>query len=167
MIVKQSFFRRKLRSLLLLLFSKLENNNNTNFATNGEKLFIDNLFEYLHRRNQDKAVLFDIGANIGEYSQMLLKKSAQINSEVAIHLFEPTQSCFDILQKKFAHSAKVILNKKAVSSSFGTAEIYYDAPKSGLASLHKRNLDAYSIQMNQSELVETIRLDNYIDEKNS
>lgn len=82
-----------------------------------------------------------------------------------IHLFEPTLACFDILQKKFAHFDEVVLNKKAVSNNFETVEIFYDEQKSGLASLYKRNLNAYSIQMNQSELIDTIRLDTYINEK--
>lgn len=37
--------------------------------------------------------------------------------------------------------------------------------KSGLASLYNRNLNAYSIQMNKSESVDTIRLDSYINNK--
>jgi FkbM family methyltransferase len=57
----------------------------------------------------------------------------------------------------------VILNRKAVSNRASAVEIYYDTEKSALASLYKRNLDAFSVVMNRSEIVETNRLDMYIE----
>lgn len=166
MIVKQSFFRNKFRSLVLHIFCYLENSGNADFLTNGESFFLDSLFDHFGKNCHDhnKVILFDIGANIGKYTERLLDKSMHLNNKVKIHLFEPTQACFDILQKKFAHFDEVVLNKKAVSNKFETVEIFYDEQKSGLASLYKRNLNAYSIQMNQSESVATIRLDSYIND---
>lgn len=168
MIIRQSFLRNKFRSLVLRIFCYLENNNNADFLTNGESFFLDNLFDYFGKncRDHEKVILFDIGANVGKYTQVLLGKSTHLNNKVKIHLFEPTHACFDILQKKFSHFDQVVLNKKAVSNKFKTAEIFYDEQKSGLASFYKRNLNAYSIQMNQSESVDAIRLDSYINEKN-
>lgn len=166
MIVRQSFLRNKFRSLILRIFCYLENNGNADFLTNGESFFLDSLFDQFEKNCRDhKVILFDIGANIGKYTQRLLDKSTHLNNKVEIHLFEPTKACFDILQKKFAHFDEVVLNKKAVSNNFETVEIFYDEQKSGLASLYKRNLNAYSIRMNQSELADTIRLDSYIKEK--
>lgn len=111
-----------------------------------------------------EAVLFDVGANVGKYTEMLLDNSTQLKVGVKVHVFEPTGACFEVLKDKFSGTKEIVLNKKAVSNTDGTAEIFYDKPKSGLASLYKRNLDAYSIEMNQSETVETIRLDKYIEE---
>lgn len=164
MIVKQTFFRRKLRSLLRLLFSKLENNNNADFATNGEEFFVDNLFEYLKKNVKGESVLFDVGANLGDYTQILLDKSAQINGNVQIHLFEPTRSSFEVLKNKISGDDRTVLNNKAISNKNETAEIFYEREQSSLASFYRRNLDAYSIKMNESEIVETIRLDRYIEE---
>ena len=160
MIIKPGFFQKKLRSLTLTVFNRLENNNNAVFETNGEKHFIDNLFGYLNKTVQGKKILFDVGANIGTYSLMLLNQNREIEN-VEIHVFEPTTACFKLLQDRFAHTVNVILNKKAVSDSVGSAEIYFDEQKSSLASLYKRNLSAYSTHMDQSEIVETIRLENY------
>lgn len=167
MIVKQSFLRNRFRSLVLRIFCYLENNGNADFLTNGESFFLDGLFDSFGKNchNHTEIILFDIGANIGEYTQVLLDKSTYLNNKVKIHLFEPTQACFDILQKKFAHFDEIVLNKKAVSNNFETVEIFYDEQKSGLASLYNRNLNAYSIQMNKSESVDTIRLDSYINNK--
>lgn len=162
MITKQSFLRKKLRSLMLRFFYHLENNNNTNFATNGERVFVENLFKYFKENVDSEIMIFDIGANIGGYTQMLLDNSAEIKGKVRIHLFEPTQSCMEVLDKKFSSSGQIILNKKAVSNRDGTSDIFYDQKQSGLASLHRRNLSAYSLEMSQSEVVDTIRLDGYI-----
>lgn len=76
MFAKQSIFKRKLRFLLLQFLYKIENNRNSDFKTNGESFFIDNLFEYLNTNyvNQNKIILFDIGANIGRYSKLLFEK---------------------------------------------------------------------------------------------
>jgi FkbM family methyltransferase len=165
MLVKAGFFRNKLRSLAFAVFNWLENNNNARFATNGENRFIDALFRHLNNADSGPIVLFDVGANVGAYSVMLLDKSHRIG-EVNIHVFEPTHECFELLQNKFSRRNGIILNRKAVSDSDGTAEIFFDVEKSSLASLYKRNLDAYSTHLNQSELVETIRLDKYIEERN-
>jgi len=131
MIIRQSFLRNKFRSLVLRIFCYLENNNNADFLTNGESFFLDSLFDHLGKnyRDHDKVILFDIGANVGKYTQVLLDKSTHLNNTVKIHLFEPTHACFDILQKKFSHIDQVVLNKKAVSNKFKTVEIFYDEQK--------------------------------------
>lgn len=165
MIANQTTLQKKLRSLVLRLFSYLENNRNANFRTNGERFFVDNLMKHLKKRNfQEGVVFFDVGANTGQYCQLLLDKSIAINDEIRIHAFEPTEACFEILQHRFAKTNQVILNKKAASTSNGTAKIFYNEQKSGLASLYKRNLNTYSIFLDQSDLVETVRLDEYIEQ---
>jgi len=165
MITTQSILKRKLRSLALRIFLYSENNGNPNFQLNGEDLFIDNLMKYLHKScSKEKVVLFDIGANVGNYTQLLLSKSSQVKVRVEVHVFEPTHSCFEELQTRFFGLNSVLLNNKAVSNGNGTTTIYYNKQKSALASLHRRNLNSYSIALDQSELIETIRLDSYISE---
>lgn len=165
MIANQSSFRRKLRSLALRLLNHLENNGDANFEVNGEKLFLKNLVEYLKKSDsQGEVVFFDVGANTGEYCQLLLDEATQISTRAKVHVFEPTEACFETLQHKFQKINQVILNKKAASNSNGTAKIFYDQQKSGLASLYKRNLNTYSIFLDQSDLVETVRLDEYIEQ---
>lgn len=163
MITKQSIFLRKFRSLILRTLYTIENDNDCNFETNGEKVFINNLFKYFSKSHDEQVVLFDVGANIGEYSELLIAKSDSLKQkQITIHAFEPTQACFEVLQKKFLNNSNVLLNKLAVSNNLSTAEIFYDQQKSGLASLYKRNI---STEMNFSEIVNTIRLDTYLEQK--
>lgn len=163
MIVNQGSFKKSIRSLALRVFSRVENNGNCNFNTNGEKVFVKSLIEFFNKHFYDQIIMFDVGANTGEYTKMLLDNSIHLNKGASIHVFEPTGSCYQILEERFADCNRVILNKKAVSNDRRTACIYYDKPLSGLASLYKRNLDSFLIEMNQSEIVETIRLDDYIE----
>jgi FkbM family methyltransferase len=166
MIRRPSLLRKAVRSWILRAFAYLENNGNAAFAANGEQQFIDELFKYLKKIDQEKIVLFDIGANIGTYTQMLLNKTNHLAFTFEIHVFEPTQACFEVLGKKFSSAAQVVLNRKAVSNVTGAAEIYYDESKSGLASLHQRNLDAYKLRLDRTERIETVRLDEYLAENN-
>lgn len=165
MITRQNYVLRKLRTLALRMFSYLDNNGTADFDTNGEKKFVDDLFQYVAQAEPGRGVFFDVGANIGEYTQMLLDKSSSLRVAPEIHVFEPTKSCFEVVTKKFGHADHVVLNQKAVSNSAGAVEIYYDAEKSALASLHKRNLAAYAVELDRSEMVETVRLDAYIEAK--
>lgn len=146
------------------LFNLIENNGNANFRDNGEEKLIDNLFKYLSAKPSNR-VIFDIGANIGDYSKLLEHKAVSYGVDINLHLFEPTSSCFEALKKRF-DSQKVILNNFGDSNVNSTSTIYYDQQKSGLASLYQRNLDSYDISLNQTEEIELRCLEEYIEEKN-
>lgn len=166
MYQKMSYIEKKIRGLGLRIFNKIENNGNTHFEQNGERFFIDSLFKSFKQNGGERKIVFDIGANIGEYSSMLLDKSKEINLELQVHLFEPTQSCFKVITEKFIDNKNTVLNNFGVSNTNGEAQIFYDKEQSGLASLYQRNLDSYDLQMNQSEEIILRKMDEYIDEKN-
>lgn len=165
MFYKMSLLKRKLRGLALKIFNYTENNGNANFLKNGEKVFIDNLFTLFKNNNKKKIVVFDIGANTGEYSQMIESKAKSLGLNVELHLFEPTKSCYYILSKKFKDYPNVYLNNFGASNECRRATIFYDREQSGLASLYQRNLVVYNLELNQSEEVKLKRLDSYIEEK--
>ncbi len=163
MFCKTSHINRFLRGIAFKVFNKIENNLNTNFEQNGEKVFLNNLFHYLSSK-QNKKVVFDVGANIGEYAHLIEKKSLEFNIEIEVHLFEPTQKCFSILNQKF-NNKNFILNNFGVSNKSTVTKIFYDKEGSGLASLYQRNLESYHVELNQSEEIQLKRLDEYIKEK--
>lgn len=163
MFIKTSFIKRKLKNFSFLIFNILENNGNTNFSKNGEENFIDNLFVTYSKEIRER-VVFDIGANIGEYSKMIEHKSSVRLLDVHLHLFEPTKRSFDQIKERF-NNKKVTLNNFGASNRNETTVIFYDKEKSTLASLYRRNLDFYNLELNQSENIELKRLDEYIEEK--
>ena len=165
MFKKESYIKRKIRGLSWRVFNALENNGNYNFGQNGEKVFTDNLFNSFKSKMGGGIVVFDIGANIGEYTEMIKEKSNKLKLNTTLHLFEPTQSCYSFISDKFKNDDNITLNNFGVSNKDGSATIFYDKEKSGLASLYQRNLDSYNMQMDQSETIKLIRIDNYIEEK--
>jgi FkbM family methyltransferase len=158
-----SYIKRKIRGLSLKIFNTIENNGDTSFERNGEKYFIENLLESFKNR-KGRQVLFDIGANIGEYSLMIDSKSNDIDLE--LHLFEPTKNCFSKISKKFKYKDNIKLNNFGVSDKDSVATIFYDKKESGLASLYQRNLDSYNLKLDQNEKIQLKRLDTYIEEEN-
>lgn len=165
MFTRINFFQRKLRGLALRLFFWIENNNNIDFSSNGEEYFIDAFTSYCAKADIKQLEIFDVGANKGDYTQILLEKFSKQNLNVCINVFEPTVSCFRLLTKRYATSKNVILNQMAVSNATGSAEIFYDQEESALASLHQRNLSAMGMSLNRSETVQAIRIDTYIASK--
>ena len=146
-------------------FDKVENNNNCNFETNGEKLFLRNLFREFSGDNEKTRIILDVGANIGKYSQMVLDFAEHYNVSVDIHAFEPTVRCFETLENRFKTYGNVYLNRKALSDTESKHLIYYDQDQSGLASLYKRNLRHYNVELSESEEIETICAEEYIDQR--
>lgn len=166
MYTKQSIFKAKLRNIAWSIFNKLENNGNANFEKNGEKVFIENLSNYLKNSDRKRIIAFDIGANLGEYSSTLISNFLKVGLDFELHLFEPQKRCYEVLTKKFANKINIILNNFGVSNVNDKAQIFYDKEQSGLASLYQRNLKAYGLRMNRSEEIILKRMDSYIDEKN-
>jgi FkbM family methyltransferase len=154
--------KKKLKNFLLKNLVYLENNNNCNFKTNGEEKFINDFFSVY--RNS-KMIIFDIGGNIGNYSEIILKKCKEYKIDYTIHIFEPTKSCFSILNEKFGTNKSIIVNNFGLSNVNTKTSIYYDKENSGLASLYRRNLKAYNIQLDKSEMVDLKRMEDYINER--
>lgn len=157
-----SRLQSKFSSILLTLFNRLENNNNADFHTNGEEHFLK---EYIHSLGGEIA-LFDIGANVGGYSEILIEICKRKGLQYHLHLFEPTQACYSILQQKFSRNNNVLLNNVGVSDADSTSEIFYDAEKSGFASLYQRDLSSVNITMNKKETITLVRLDDYVSKLN-
>lgn len=63
----------------------------------------------------ENAVIFDIGANKGDYTQMIIDN---INVEnYTIHLFEPVPAFFEVLEERFKGNTNIILNNLALHQS--------------------------------------------------
>ena len=78
-------------------------------------------------------VVFDVGANIGEWTQMALK----INPNIRLHCFEPSKITFQqLLEKNF--SENVVINNIGLGSKFENRALYGDHPCTGSSSLFRR-----------------------------
>jgi FkbM family methyltransferase len=116
---------------------------------------------FLPRQN---AVVFDVGANRGEWSVALLARaSAQISRLV---LVEPQPSLIPILSNITAQEIQIEVIDRAVGRKSGEATLFADQPGSILASLTKRRLDHVGIAMTIEESVHVTTIDELAESRN-
>ena len=73
---------------------------------------------------------------------------------------------YNALMKRYSCDKHVFISNVACSDKNETLTLYYDQPGSTLASLTKRDLSFYNINMGKSEQVKCIKLFDYINENN-
>ena len=166
MFTKTNWLKIKIKDLLRYVFNRIENNGNADFNNNGENIFLNSLLLNLNKTGGKKVIL-DIGANVGDYSEMIIKKADKLNLDIILYLFEPTKSCYEILEHRFIGKENIQINNFGISNENCEALIFYDKQKSGLASLYQRNLDYYHKQLDQKEVINLRRLDDFIGQKKS
>ncbi|RME56133.1 FkbM family methyltransferase [Candidatus Parcubacteria bacterium] len=165
MFVKESGFKRKIRSACISLFNLLENNNRVDFEENGELLFIENLMHNLRKDNKSRVIFFDVGANVGDYTDILLNISDRFNLSAHVFAFEPTTKSYKSISDRFRFNNQVKVINAAASDLEGESTIYFDEEGSKLASLYPRNLDMYEIELGMKEKIRTVRLDTVISQE--
>ena len=107
-------------------------------------------------------IFIDIGANKGDYTNYLLK----VKPNLECHIFEPSVKNFEKLKNRFSQQ-NIFINKIGLSSSNKKSTLYCDYSGSRLASLTKRRLEHFQIDMNSEEIIELQRFDNYWEDKYS
>lgn len=130
---------------------------NTNVHENGEKHLLSKVIQ----NPQGKIVVFDVGANVGLYTESVLEQLKANNIDnYEIHLFEPQAKCFETLVQKFPSSDKIKINHFALSDVNGEAEIHADFSGSSSASLFDRK----EINLSQKEKIQLRKLSDYMKE---
>lgn len=116
------------------------------------------LFYFLqYRVDFEIKTVFDVGANIGKFSEEVLK----FYPKSTIHCFEPVKSTFDHLKGSFSKNNKVSLNQIALGNLKRKQIIkLYDPSRSDVNSLIEKNQPANS---SNSECIEIDTLDNYVE----
>ncbi|MCK4738504.1 MAG: FkbM family methyltransferase [Deltaproteobacteria bacterium] len=164
MFIEETYFQKRARKKVLKWFKKLENNNNGKFDKNGELLFVQNVFNYYSSKGLEEITFFDIGVNKGEYTDFVLKESLKKNIKCKVYGFEPSKYCFNLLKEKYNGNDNVVLVNKGLSDKNEKVRLHYDVEGSGIASVYKRDLFDKNIEMNESEEIEIIRLEEYLKE---
>jgi len=124
--------------------------NDCNMYTNGE---VDALNFFL----REGQVVFDIGGNIGEWSENVLMR---VNN-VELCIFEPIPSLANLLKNKFRQK-NVYINELAISSKETVQPFYYYGKEHGLSGLYFREcLEKLINEKPQKLLVRTTSLDKF------
>lgn len=101
--------------------------------------------ELLRKYPQNQYCLFDVGANIGNYSIDLINL---FGSSATIHAFEPLGSTYKMLIDNIQPYSNIISHNVGLSNQAMTMPVYTNGAGSGLTSVYKRRLDHLNIDMN-------------------
>ena len=153
--IAQKYTARRIRKLQILAGI----GSGGNVENSGERA----IFKKLKSLKQDSYRLFDVGANKGDFTKLILDSFD--NEHIEVHSFEPSKATFELLTNNIK-SDKVILNNKGLGKEAGTFPFYTDFPGSVTASLTKRKMDCYGVDFHYAEDVSIDTLDNYCLSKN-
>lgn len=105
-------------------------------------------------------VIFDVGANVGDYSIEILKK---FPSEVALFSFEPSKVPFEILKKKLTPYKNAICFNVGLGALSGEFTLYSNEQSSGQSSLYKRDMTHWNKNSSllTEEQVKILQLDEF------
>jgi FkbM family methyltransferase len=147
------YFQIYWEKILKFTLHKMNIGSGESVESSGESYVIDYILDKLH----EPLVIFDVGANIGDYT---LSIAGKLDQSSTIYCFEPSKKTFDTLSKN-------VKNKNARLFNFGfgskTEELrlYSNQSGSGLASVYKRRLDHFDIYMDNTEKISLKTLDEF------
>jgi len=149
----------KMPSTLLEAIEKLfQEANGKGFGTSSIELEVRLFKNALDSLNITSPILIDLGGNIGLWS--LEFKRVYPKSE--IHIFEPSSTAFEKLVANTKNQKNVKVYNLAADVENGTRLLHSDQPGSGMASFYERNLDHFGIEIQNTEPVECIKVDDFI-----
>lgn len=117
----------------------------------------DEVRSALRRIRRPQPVVFDVGANVGGWSQQLL----QARPEARILMFEPSPTCQAIIRKKNLPGTKLF--PFALGEKAETREYYSSSETDGSASLYSRRDTAFHELPYHQSTVEVRTLDDVIE----
>jgi FkbM family methyltransferase len=147
---------QRLRHLALLI----ENFGVADVEGSGERAVLEHLRQ---QRSSTTQTVFDVGANRGAYTDLVLK----LLPDAQVHAFEPNPAVYEQLKTRFASEPRVRCLRLALGAYEGRAVLYGIAGEpansslSGLSSLTKRDLRDRGHSMDAVAEVEVGTADSY------
>jgi FkbM family methyltransferase len=118
------------------------------------------VLSYLSRIfGQKKLTLFDVGANIGEYSQVLAQT---FGSRAEIFAFEPASETYTLLQNN-TKNTNIVPIKLGFGEKKTRLPLFSAENKSGFSSIFNRRLDHYGITFSSKEIISIDSIDHFCD----
>lgn len=146
-------------SILTLLELEITRVQGKGFASYSQSQEVSSVGKFIDSMNLMNLCLFDVGANLGEYSLNFIKKYP--NSEV--HLFEPQTGCFEYLKSLFRSDSNIHLHKYGISRKSGLGNLFYSSSNNQVSSLLDRDLTFSDLIFDGKETVNLISLDEFIE----
>lgn len=96
--------------------------------------WVNYLLELIQQRDSSPQTWIDVGTNVGNISDCLIKQSLPHND---IWCFEPKASLYNFLVQKYIHCAQVTVHSKACTNITGEVEFHDDRKLDGAKSFIK------------------------------
>jgi len=162
--------RKKYQSLFGVLYNisiRGLNLRNSNLINNGELYLIKSLTKYYEKR-KEPIIIFDVGANVGNYSQFIFDEFSRKSLTFQLFSFEPLKKAYEKLEKRFQAQYEYV---KTYNIGFGNTNgevtIYANNESSELGSLYyNTDLESLNITMKSIEKVKISRLSDFCDQNN-
>ncbi len=149
-------------NVLKLSLSKLNYGNGQDLTESGELNALIQI-RNTHFNHQEKLILFDIGANIGNYSLKLTE--ILHNQPNEIYAFEPSEITFHQLHNNVKNHTNIICKNFGFNDTESVSTLYTNQSGSGIASIYQRNLEHFGLSLNKSESIVLKTIDNFCDEE--
>ena len=118
---------------------------------NYNEFFVDKIYSHLDLQSLD--VVFDIGANVGLWTEWILSQNAS-----RVYCFEPNKTAVGILRNFHGQKKNVTIIEKALDVEVKNIEFFYSDSNSLISATEKHN------QLDKSYTVQTTRLEDVINE---
>jgi FkbM family methyltransferase len=151
-----NLFFEKLHSLAL---RQMNFGRASNYRSNGE---LYSLKQLAHRWRKEPVVLFDVGANVGEFTLEILE--AFQNNKFELYAFEPSTRAGAQLKQRVPDLPHVHVVHKGLGDREGTAELFFPDEGSALASLYQRDLAHVNRTFGKKEEVVITTVDRFCEE---
>lgn len=114
----------------------------------------------LHCIKRKSPVVFDVGANVGEWSQ----KYRELQPNGSLYMFDPQVACQKAIIDKHIPNAELV--KAAVGREKGKLSFYSSHPTDATASFHERKDSFFQGIEYVANEVDVVQLDQFISERN-
>jgi FkbM family methyltransferase len=147
----QNFWKR----LFQLSLSGMNIGSGASVKNSGELLILQNIL----RERVNHCIVFDVGANVGNYTKYILSIDPLIN----VYCFEPSSRTFESLKENLSiyTQSPINLYNFGLSENERVSILHSDTENSGFASIYKRRLDHLNIFLDKEEQIVLKTLDTF------
>jgi FkbM family methyltransferase len=160
-LTQPPFWRHVARAMGSRLFHWAENNSNCSINRDGERWLVEALFRRWAgegRPSVEPRIIFDVGANVGDFSAAVLKAADRWRVPVQVVAFDPGRVCQAALCERLGSDLRFELVPAAVADANTRGAFFSPAPGSGHASLVQRENAGGA----ETEMVDVVRLDDFL-----
>ncbi len=135
----------------------------TDISSDGELFFMNAVKDHYKSRS-GSVVLFDVGANVGNYSKALDKVFAGINRE--IYAFEPFSKAYEALCSNSSSINNLKAHRLGLSDKKETVSFLSSTEYSEVGGLYEKDFSQFNFSLDIKEEVEFDTIENFCERNN-